>query len=265
MSDIYHHHKGSYSGNVQQLKEHAGFISSKTTYAENYHTEFHFHENPHLSFILQGGNLEYKKNNICIRNKGEVLFYRSGELHKTIPTNEATKNLNFEIENSFLVENLLSEDVLGYAISDNISSQFFMLKMYRELQLDDTTTDTAIQMLLLDFIKSSGKNRLEKKQWCIQLKELLNDEWNKNHSLAELSLLLGVHPVNISKYFHRYFGCTYGEYVRKLKISNSLSLIKNGSTSLTEIALLCGFADQSHFTRVFKACTGINPKYFQKL
>lgn len=103
---------------------------------------------------------------------------------------------------------------------------------------------------------TSGSNRL---------KEILQDEWNQNHSLSDLSIRLGVHPVTISKYFSRYFGCTFGEYMRKIRVDRSLFFIRNTHYSLTEIAFLCGFSDQSHFIRVFKQYTGLYPKYFQKL
>ncbi|MEW6737177.1 MAG: helix-turn-helix domain-containing protein [Acidobacteriota bacterium] len=42
-------------------------------------------------------------------------------------------------------------------------------------------------------------------------------------------------------------------------------MIKNSQMSLTEIALHCGFADQSHFTRNFKEITGFLPKEFRKI
>ncbi len=63
-----------------------------------------------------------------------------------------------------------------------------------------------------------------------------------------MATIIGVHPVTISKYFPRYFSCTLGEYMRKLKIEKSLSLIKSPGNSLTNVAYACGFFDQSHFT-----------------
>lgn len=265
MNEIIKLNKGKYSGKVQNLKEYAGFITSKTTYVDNYNSEFHYHENPHLSFILQGGNYEHKKSQKSVKNIGDVLFYHSGELHKTIPTNEFTKNLNLEIDNNFLKENFISEIELKNVIKNSLNSRLFMLKVYSELQYNDTISETAIQTILLDFVKNHKIDNHKTIKWMNELNDILNDEWNKNHSLSELSQCLNVHPVTISKNFNKHFGSTYGDYVRKLRIDRSLTLIKNTNHSLTEIAFLCGFADQSHFIRVFKNHTGLNPKYFQKL
>jgi AraC family transcriptional regulator len=54
-----------------------------------------------------------------------------------------------------------------------------------------------------------------------------------------------------------------GEYLRKLKVQKSIALIKNSELPLTEIAYLCGFSDQSHFTKVFKETLGFLPKEFR--
>lgn len=257
--------KGNYTGNIKNFKQHAGFITNLTTYNENYKTDFHYHENPHLSLIVEGGNFEHKKNQSSVKIFGNVSFYHSGEIHKTIPTVEMTKNLNLEIESVFIKENFLSENTFKNAVEKNSDSRLLMLKIYSELQLNDNLTETSIQVLLLNFNEDLNILKYKSNKWCIDLKDILNDEWDEKHNLSDLSQRLGVHPVTISKYFRKYFGCTYGDYVRKIKIDKSLNLIKHSNQSLTEIAFLCGFADQSHFIRVFKLYTGINPKAFQKL
>ncbi|MEM1338198.1 MAG: AraC family transcriptional regulator [Bacteroidota bacterium] len=265
MNEIIKLNKGNYSGKVQDLKEYAGFIASKTTYIDTYNTAFHYHENPHLSFIIGGGNYEHRTSGKSLKNIGDILFYRSGELHKTIPASETTQNLNLEIDISFLLENFLTEIELKKAVENSLNSRLFMLKVHSELQLNDTVTETAIQALLLDFVKRNKADNHKTIRWVVELNNLLNDEWNTNHSLSELSQHLGIHPVTISKNFNKHFGCTYGIYRRKLRVNQSLSLIKNTDLSLTEIAFLCGFSDQSHFTRVFRSFTGLRPKYFKKL
>ena len=96
--------------------------------------------------------------------------------------------------------------------------------------------------------------------WAIKLKTLLHDRWCEVVPLDESAQELGVHPVTISKSFARYFGCTYGTYLRKLKIERSIPLVKDPRLSLTQVALRCGFSDQSHFTRSFKEATGLLPR-----
>ena len=257
--------KGQYSGSIHRWKEYRGLISSKTAYDGQFNASFHSHEHPHLSFILQGGNVEYRKKQTVIRNTNEVMFYHSGELHKTIPTDSQTRNLNLEIDAAFLQENSISEDRLKQVVQNNRDSSLFILKMQSEIHLNDHLTESALHALLFGFITAPELKSYKEISWCIKLNQLLNDQWNQQHNLSDLAAQTGVHPVTISKYFASYFGCTLGEYLRKLRVSKSLSLIKNPGYSLTEIALLCGFSDQSHFIRVFKHYTGISPKNYRSL
>jgi AraC family transcriptional regulator len=93
----------------------------------------------------------------------------------------------------------------------------------------------------------------------------MHDRWNESLSLQVLSDETGIHPVTISYYFPKYFACTFGAYMRKLKVSHALTLMKAGNTSLTSIAYECGFADQSHFIHTFKNLTGFLPAKYRKL
>ena len=43
------------------------------------------------------------------------------------------------------------------------------------------------------------------------------------------------------------------------RVEESKALLLNSTLSLTEIAIKCGFADQSHFTRSFAAAVGATP------
>ena len=83
---------------------------------------------------------------------------------------------------------------------------------------------------------SKESETAKKPGWAVKLHELLHDQWDQSHSPDYLSKITNVHPVTISKYFINYFGCAFGEYMRKLKISHSLPLIKSSKYSLTDVA-----------------------------
>jgi YesN/AraC family two-component response regulator len=57
---------------------------------------------------------------------------------------------------------------------------------------------------------------------------------------------------------------SFGDYIRKHRIEKAKELMANSQYSLTEIAYLTGFSDQSHFTRIFKKHTGKNPSSYRK-
>ncbi|MBK7469063.1 MAG: helix-turn-helix transcriptional regulator [Saprospiraceae bacterium] len=139
--------------------------------------------------------------------------------------------------------------------------------MYKESLTKDIFTEDSISMLLSNYASDINyvQNFSNNPNWVKMLFELLNDNWNENMSLNYLSKILNINPISISKHFPQYFGCTYGEYMRRLRINKSISLIQKTSLSLTEIALECGFSDQSHFIRTFKEYTQFLPKEFKSI
>ena len=69
----------------------------------------------------------------------------------------------------------------------------------------------------------------------------------------------------VSREFSKYFNnLSFGEYIRKLRIEKAIDLLHSSNLSLSEIAYLTGFSDQSHFTRIFKRHTSQSPAEFRK-
>ncbi len=84
----------------------------------------------------------------------------------------------------------------------------------------------------------------------------------ENLTVADLARLCAVTP----EYFRRIFRSVYGvspkRYINELKLSRAKELLQSGLYSVTEAALLSGYTDMSHFSRVFKKETGVSPKAF---
>jgi AraC-like DNA-binding protein len=130
-------------------------------------------------------------------------------------------------------------------------------------------TQQPFENLLLNAINKFLKNKPGSKKktpaWAQELKEIIQDHIDASLSLKELSKGLDINPSYLSREFSRYFGdLSFGEYIRKQRIEKAIELMQTPSYSLTEIAYLTGFSDQSHFTRIFKKHTGQNPSDYRK-
>lgn len=132
-------------------------------------------------------------------------------------------------------------------------------------------TQQPFERLLLDvfnkFIKKQKGSYKKIPPWAKEMKEIIQDQIDTNLtlSLKEISKDLNVHPSYLSREFSKYFeDLSFGEYIRKLRIEKSIQLMQTSKYSLTEIAYLTGFSDQSHFTRIFKKYTGENPSHYKK-
>ena len=128
-------------------------------------------------------------------------------------------------------------------------------------------TQNPTEQLLISILEKYLKQKNSKgiPVWAKELKELLQDQVDTNISLKQISQGLDINPTYLSREFSKYFdNLSFGEYIRKLRIEKAIGYLNNSTYSLTKIAYLTGFSDQSHFTRIFKKQTGQNPSAYRK-
>ncbi|MEG1867728.1 MAG: PocR ligand-binding domain-containing protein [Clostridiales bacterium] len=78
-------------------------------------------------------------------------------------------------------------------------------------------------------------------------------------TLQEISDYVHFSPPYFSKMFKKELNMTFTQYLTKVRIEESKHLLADTSTSLSDIPGLVGFEEQSYFTKVFRAVTGISP------
>ena len=130
-------------------------------------------------------------------------------------------------------------------------------------------TKAPVEQLLLDVFNKYLKESKSKKApaWAKELKEMIQDQMDTNVSLSlqQASEELEINPAYLSREFSKYFeNLSFGEYIRKMRIEKAIHLIETTSYSLTEIAYLTGFSDQSHFNRIFKKQMGMTASEYKK-
>src|SRR5450432_201330 len=130
-------------------------------------------------------------------------------------------------------------------------------------------TQQPFENLLLGVFNNylKGKSGSGKKipAWAQELKEIIQDHIDTSLTLKEISKGLEINPSYLSREFSKYFeDLSFGEYIRKQRIERAKEMMGTQEYSLTEVAYLTGFSDQSHFTRIFKKFTGKNPSAYKK-
>ena len=260
--------KGKYLGVNKRQQAYGEIYMSNTCYNKEIQSDWHYHENPFFSFLLSGGSVENRKNECIECVAGEVYFYNWQEPHKNTNYQKNTQNFNIELDAHWLTSLGINETAIaGSFLVQNPDIKFTIVKLFKEFLRPDSLSEASVNLLILELLHQLSNTSVSrhKPAWLIQLKEILHDNWSENLSLHQLGSLLHIHPVTISKYFSRYFDCTLGEYVRKLRVEKALGLVRSTSSSLSTIAYECGFADQSHFIRTFKNQTGFRPNEFRNL
>lgn len=82
-------------------------------------------------------------------------------------------------------------------------------------------------------------------------------------SLGEMSLMAGLSKFQLLRHFEKAFGVTPHVWLQQQRAEHARSLIRGGA-SLAEAAASCGYADQSHMTRLFARQFGFTPGAWQQ-
>ncbi|HKB42842.1 MAG TPA: chromate resistance protein ChrB domain-containing protein [Chitinophagaceae bacterium] len=128
-------------------------------------------------------------------------------------------------------------------------------------------TQAPVEDLLIKVFEKYLQQKRSKKipSWAKELKEIIQDQIDTTITLKQLSKDLDINPAYLSREFSKYFNdLSFGDYIRKLRIEKAIEYLNTPGYSLTKIAYLTGFSDQSHFTRIFKKHTGQNPSAYRK-
>jgi AraC family transcriptional regulator len=81
---------------------------------------------------------------------------------------------------------------------------------------------------------------------------------------SELAIAVRLSPCHFSRVFRTSFGESPLEYITKKRIERAKQLMLSTDSSLGHIALDCGFADQAHFSRMFRRVTGDSPSAWRR-
>ena len=86
----------------------------------------------------------------------------------------------------------------------------------------------------------------------------LAERWDQPVSLAELAGVAGLSRFELIRRFRQQNGLTPHAFQRDLRIDRARAMLGDG-VPVAAVAAVCGFADQSHLTRVFKRLVGVTP------
>jgi AraC family transcriptional regulator len=261
--------RGRFYGETHFKREVRSLTLTDTVYTHDF-VDWHYHETPYFTFLLQGGLTEGYKKGRKDFTAGAVLFHHWDERHYNEKPTETARGFHLETDPRFLEEYGLSlKNLRGNHDLEDPLMKILFYRLLAESKSKDPLSEMVIESSVLEIFSVLNKEAAvdEKKTppWVSRARELLNDHDHTSLSLSETARLLNIHPVHLSRSFKKYFHCTLGEYVRRIRIERAVSEVLCGSRPFTAIAHDCGFADQSHFIRTFKDYLGMNPSSYKRM
>ncbi len=231
----------------------------------------HQHEATHVTLMLEGNCADTYRNHARTLTPLTALYFHPGESHGLHVGQQPIRTFDIEITpHWFRQHEALAASPMAVLESSRYATGWLMTRLYREFKERDDLSPLVMEGLLLeifaDLVRAAKSGKVKSAPfWLHRVKELIADEFARPLTLAEMAKTVGVHPAYLAHVFRQHYHCTPGEFLRRIRIERASEYLCHSNLSLAEIALATGFADQSHFSRLFKRAMGLTPSQFRNL
>lgn len=95
--------------------------------------------------------------------------------------------------------------------------------------------------------------------------QYIQDNYSEKITIQDIADHVTIHPSYLSSLFRKSLNQSVNSYINFHRINVAKQLLKNGNTSITDIALQTGFYDAQHFLKTFKKNTGFTPSEYRNM
>jgi AraC family transcriptional regulator len=250
-------------------RETAGLLATETYHPPRFTIPSHSHDLPSFYLVLEGALTEFSRSSERALGAYSVVFTPAGHIHRNTFHDRGGRCLLVELTPAW-TDRLTTAGMSfqGPLVAGASELALLGIKLRRELHDADPVAILAAEGLALEILAGFARDAQQLPSgdcpdWLLRARDLLHDRFAESLGLAEIAAAAGVHPVHLARVFRKRFRCTPGEYQRRLRVEHASRELATTRRSLAAIAHSAGFADQAHFSRVFRDRTGWTPARFR--
>lgn|SRR5262245_47178367 len=259
----------TYAGEPIRASELHGFTLTERWHEPDWVLASHAHEVTIMGVTLAGGFDEAIGRHHHTCGSGSLQILPAGESHSYRFGSSRVHCLTIEVKPERLAQVRLFSDVLersGHFSGGEMRG--LLARLYQEFKVSDAAAALTIEGLLLETLGAIARDVTRCQSpvppaWLRQARDFLHEHFADGVSLTELATSAEVHPSHLTRMFRRYYGCSVGDYVLRLRLEYAACELGASDQSLAEIATAAGFYDQSHFTHAFKAILKMTPAEYR--
>jgi AraC family transcriptional regulator len=215
--------------------------------------------------VLQGGFEESLRSGSIECAAPTVLFKPPGELHSNCAGPGGARSLAIELPDARRATTALQAVRRVHTVQTNA----LVSLLVAELQARDACTGLAIEGLVLELLAVVGRTSASvalasRPAWLDCALDELRSRFRQPLPILDVAATVRVTPSHFARVLLRHEGFTPSEYLRRLRIEYAKIQLQRTDRPLAAIAIDCGFADQSHFTRSFARVVGTTPGRFRR-
>lgn len=248
----------------------SAFELSEGVYPAGLRLKFSTDDDAYFCFVLEGSVSEAAPDKTVTHNAGKQLFFPLGrafvvdfeKFSRCLIVRIGPELLSrFELHREQFSKVICLQDWEAMWLAKRLQAEFVKRNTGRELVMEAAL----LQLLALTVRSQHHKRAVAESFWLKKVRMYLDAEYLRDFRLSELAGIAGVHRVHLVREFRRHYGMTIGQHIRRLRIEHACNLLARSDLLLRDIASICRFVDQSHFSKQFKKMSGLTPAEYRNL
>lgn len=205
----------------------------------------------------------YKNNDLPPEDRGIMLHFKITSIGEALLSQHELNPVK-----QLLLD---SDRGISFSVGDAKRSEPFLVNMVKHKGIDKMIDFFNILKILCsadkrtllcsETYKRSFDERGNKKMSDVY--NHIREHYNKPISLNMISAVARMSPFAFSRYFKKYSGAGFIEYLNRVRMSKACHLLRETEYQIQYIALECGFTSISNFNKQFKRTEGISPREYR--
>lgn len=154
-------------------------------------------------------------------------------------------------------------------IEGGLDSQLAISKLEKYYEKINLANDIDIMFIdietivveLVDLIFILGKDRHT--GLLRKARQYIVENYSKHILIEDVAEHVLISASYLSNLFKTKLNCTVNEYITRVRVEESIELMKDRGRSIQDISHCVGFSSASHFTKVFKKYIGVTPIHYR--
>lgn len=225
----------------------------------------HVHEFQSAFVVLCGSYWEYQRGCLMRRDPGSVGLRVPGERHGRVLVQPGSQGLSITSHGVGLLA-VLFERLTSPREARGVELLRCALELQRAAAHADADASLTVTGLTYELISRATQSMGQLKRrppWLQDVEAYLREE-RRPASLDAIAQMIGRDPGYVARAFRTARGCTIGEFARRSRVERAAISLRKTDRPIAEIAAIEGFADQSHFARIFRAAFGVTPSEYRR-
>lgn len=249
------------------------FVINKKMYVEEYHFVICF-TTPPLATIRSTKHQFKKGSLICMAPGDDILVH---QLNSSYPANYMTVCINREFMQNIYQQvggkgNLTFKKLnnsYSHQLLEGIEALISEVLNYEEttpIMIESLENRIAIQLLRdsHSVFNASVYNKQNLQDVVQKAVKYIETYYSSNITIKSICDAIYISPPHLQKIFLKHVGITPYQYIMDCRHKKAKEMLQATEFSIEEIARLCGFVNNAHFSTAFKHKEGVSPLIYKK-